>query len=115
MVNLEIKGEIPVKKNTQRIGKYGGIYKDPAVKNFEEMVGWEIRLKRLEPIEGKVRVVVAIKVKKDKRDLDGMVTTLLDSMQYGGLIPNDKNVVAIEAYKAVGDEDLATIKVFQAQ
>lgn len=114
MVTLKLKGEIPVKKNTQRIGKYGGIYKDPDAKAFEEMVGWEIRLQRLEPIEGPVRVLVAIRAKRDKRDLDGMVTSILDGLQYGGLIKNDKLVVAIEAYKALGDTDEAVVKVFPA-
>lgn len=107
---LTINGDVPVKKNRQRIGKHGGIYKDPASRDFEELVGWEAKVQKLVPVKGKVKVTIAVRVKRD-RDADGVATTMLDAMQYAGLIENDKHVMELHVYKTQGDDPKCVVRV----
>jgi Holliday junction resolvase RusA-like endonuclease len=100
VIELDIKGEIPVKKNRQRIGAHGGIYKDPASREYEEMVGWECRLKRIEPIEGPFAIGGVFYI-NPRKDLDGVLTTLLDALQRAGAIENDKLLSEIRLLKKI--------------
>lgn len=114
MIELTIRGDIPVKKNTQRIGRHGGIYKNPEVTAYEELLGWEARLKRLEPIEGPFAFSGTFHIRGPK-DLDGVVTTILDCLQKAGLIENDKYLHELRSVKKVpiptGDQEHVTFKV----
>ena len=93
-MNLKIRGNIPVKKNRQRIGKHGGIYKPAEVDAYEELVGWVARIQKAEPVLGRFTISGVFKIRSTK-DLDGVLTTILDSLQRHGLIENDRYLVGI--------------------
>jgi Holliday junction resolvase RusA-like endonuclease len=103
-VTLTYKGEIPVKKNTQRIGKHGGIYKAQKASDFEDQIGWEWRLTRQEPITGAFRIKSGYFCITARKDLDGCLTTLLDALQYAGAIENDKLLVEIGNVRKVSTQ-----------
>jgi len=117
MFRLTINGTIPVKKNRQRIGRNGGIYKPKEVTEYEELFGWEARLKRLEMVPGKFAISGTFRVKKTK-DLDGCLTTILDCLQKHGLIENDKYLAMIHDLEKIdlqpGEEESVTIQVTPA-
>lgn len=87
--NITILGIIPVKKNKQRISRYGGIYKDPDVVSYETSLGFQAYAQGARPITGHFELWAEFHIRKNK-DLDGVLTTLLDSLQIAGLIENDK-------------------------
>lgn len=104
MIRLTYKGEIPVKKNRQRISRHGGIYKDPASANFEFQIGWEWRLTRQEPILGPFKIVSAYFCITGRKDLDGCLTSLLDALQNAGAIENDKHLMEIDKTRKVATQ-----------
>lgn len=101
MTTLKIEGTIPVKKNRQRIGAHGGIYKDPHVRAYEELVGWEIRLARIEMIDGPFEISAEFQILATK-DLDGVLTTVLDALQAGGAIKNDRDLLRLRDVRKIG-------------
>ena len=100
-MKLTYQGEIPVKKNTQRISKHGGIYKPKNAADFEETIGWEWRLTRQEPVPGTFKIVSGAFYIPERKDLDGCLTSLLDALQYAGAIENDRLLRSINDLKKI--------------
>lgn len=92
------QGEIPPKKNKYRVGKGGRFYKPSDVNDFATQVGWGLKAQKAKLMKGKVRVFVQIFMKRD-RDIDNCLGAVFDAIQEGGLIENDKMIVAVEAEK----------------
>lgn len=111
-MELTVTGNIPVKKNRQRIGMYGGIYKAPEVSDYEDLVGWEARLKRCEPVHGPFQVSGTFRIRSAK-DLDGVLTTVLDCLQKHGYIDNDKLMVRIRDLEKVpiGPKEVESVTI----
>ena len=95
-LTLTTKGEVPSKKNSYRYGRYG-LYKPKNITDFEQMVADEISAQKCRRhMEGVLSVKITIYTARNG-DLDNRVTTLLDAIQYGGLIKNDRDVKHITA------------------
>ena len=95
---IHISGEVPSKKNSYRFGSRG-IFKPPEVTEFEKMVADEILAQKARKyLSGPLYVQIVIKT-ASTGDLDNKVTTLLDAIQYGVMIKNDRDVVRILADK----------------
>lgn len=92
MQEFTFPGSIPSKKNTQRIGRHGGIYKIEKVRQYEQDIAAELMVQKAKPIEGKMIVYLEIVYDRDK-DLDNSEGTLYDALQYGGLYKNDIDIV----------------------
>ena len=114
MTEITIHGTIQVKKNRQRIGRHGGIYKDPEVKEYEELVAKHILLSRAKHISGPFVFSGEFYISA-RKDLDGVVTTMLDCLQNGGLIENDKYCMEFQSVKKIpiakGEEEKAIIRI----
>lgn len=96
------------KKNSWSRGKNGGIYIPGKVRSELDDFLWQLKKVRSayapEPLEGNLSVEVGF-YNQQKKDLDNMTTTLLDLLQKGRIIKNDKDVVRLSAWKSVGDFD----------
>lgn len=116
MLELTVEGNIPVKKNRQRIGANGGIYRPKEVNEYEDLFGWEARIKRLEPVLGTFAIEGDFHIKESK-DLDGVLTTVLDCLQKFGYIENDKYLRQIRMLTKFpvkrGDNERVTIRVIE--
>ena len=91
-------GEVPSKKNSYTRGRGGRVYKAQRVVDYEEQVADELLEQKVKEIKGPMAVSIEIGHKK-RKDLDNVVTTLLDAMQYGGLYEDDNEIIAIQAKK----------------
>lgn len=99
-IKLVIRGEVPSKKNSYRLGKRG-LFKPPNIKAFEELVFWRLKEERAPCLEGKISLDLTF-FTATNGDLDNKITTLLDALQdngAGGLFPNDRDVEVISAVK----------------
>lgn len=113
MYKLVLQGEIPTKKNRQRIGvsKNGRplIYKPQVVKDFENMVAQEVMVQKVRKIYGPVELSVLYVYGKHEPDLDGTITSIMDALQYAGVFEDDAQVVRIhdcEKRKSASKEDM---------
>ena len=94
---ISISGEVPVKKNSYQIGKNGGLYKPKKITDFEELVSGELLAQKIKAIPDDAEITIesaVFYIKRDK-DLDGMMTTVLDALQDGGMFKNDSKVMRI--------------------
>lgn len=102
--DITITGHIPVKKNKWKYGRNGRVYKPQECVDFEENVRWEVIAQRIKNIDHLVTdegiQIEAIFITGGKeRDLDGMMTTIIDALQDAGVFENDKKVLRIVGYK----------------
>jgi Holliday junction resolvase RusA-like endonuclease len=99
MQTFTFYGDVPTKKNRQRIGLSRSgrplIYKPEAVKAFEQKVQDEVLVRRGREILGDMQVSVTLIYGKHEPDLDGTITTVLDALQDAGLFANDAKVTRI--------------------
>jgi len=115
MIQVEIVGRIPSKKNNKRIIKVGGRYmliSSKAWVEFEKKILPEIQ-KQVKGISVPVRdtceVRIDVKLKgKVRVDLDNTVSGVLDILQKAGVIEDDNLVVVIQASKNGGHKDFST-------
>lgn len=98
MFEITILGEIPSKKNRQRISARGGIYKAKDAREFEAMVAKEVLVSRAKEITGPMSIKIQVYTKR-QGDLDNQITSLLDALQYAGLYKNDREITEIHARK----------------
>jgi Holliday junction resolvase RusA-like endonuclease len=114
MHTLVIAGDIPCKKNRQRIGKHGGIYKDPKVRDYEELVAWEVKLQRMEPIVGPFNLEAVFTINA-RKDIDGALTTILDCLERAGAIENDRDCIGLSCAKiATKGQEQVTVTITPA-
>jgi len=99
-IELSIEGNIPVKKNKQRRGQHGGIYKHADVRAYEEIFAWEAIRQRPQPVRGPFAISGTFRLKSTK-DVDGTLTTILDCLQQCELIDNDKMLTVIRDVRKV--------------
>lgn len=110
---FNIVGDIPAKKNNYR-SSGGKFYIDK--KANKGIYGILVQLassrnRPKTPIVHPIRVVVEIYTPNMRRDLDNMITTLLDCMQKAGIIKNDNQVVALSGMKIRSKESSARIVI----
>ena len=93
MIQIKIAGKIPVKKNSYLTNGRGGMYKPRDVTDYEELVAWHC-LKHKGAITGTFGIRGTFKLIK-RKDIDGVLTTLLDCLERCGVIRNDNDLMEI--------------------
>ncbi len=88
----------PTLNETYRMGK-GHYYKSKETKEWQEMVGWEIKrhYKSLHRLTGPLYVGLSLYLKRD-RDIDSSTKGTLDSLE-GLVYENDKQIVHLNVKK----------------
>lgn len=114
MIQVAIAGTIPAKKNTQRISKHGGIFKQQEVRDYEDLVAWHM-LKHKGAITGTFGVRGTFTIAK-RKDMDNALTTLLDCLQRCGVIRNDNDWLHTDGLTKVptkkGEEERCDIELY---
>lgn len=116
MFSFTLLGEMPSKKNNYRHSvTTRRVYIDKAIQ-----IGIDSFLYQLPKIRNKLGIkqpidapiVVQIEFYGDlKRDLDNVVTTLLDILQKGQIIKNDKQVFKLVATKCYNDKPYVVVHI----
>ena len=102
---ITITGHIPVKKNSYRISRNGGVYKPESVTDYETTVAQDVLVQRIRNMDEAIAASDTFEVQflfligGKMRDTDGLVTTVLDALQDAGVFTDDKCVNKITAYR----------------
>jgi crossover junction endodeoxyribonuclease RusA len=99
-LSLTIEGE-PVAKARPRLGANGNIYTPKASRVYEELVAWYA--KRLPIYDGEVLLNVTFYCSPSRKlpDLDNLIKSLLDGLQKGGALIDDRQVSEINAKRVL--------------
>ena len=100
---LKLYGEIPAKKNRQRAVDFGGgrlgVMKADVIREVEDMVSGEVMGQKIPSFHDKeVHLKVEIGYRRN-RDVDGVLTTVMDCLQFAGVYDNDMQVTHAVATK----------------
>ena len=93
-----VKTNIPVKKNSYKIGNKR-LYKPKEITEFEDEFGcalMEQGLSYKNQIKGPFKISATFYVKNMAKDMDGMLTSVLDCLELYEIIENDKYMHFIE-------------------
>lgn len=94
-------------RTTWRTGK-PIFYKEPKVKDFEEMAGWQLK-KLKTPISGDLELEVIFIFEKQstfkRRDLDNCLKLTQDVLKEYGIIEDDNQIIKIVCEKQIGKKD----------
>lgn len=96
-IKFVLEGEMPSKKNRWSRGKNGQVYIPADVKKELDDFLWQLasiraKQKIIKPLVGEMRIEVSFYGQGEKKDLDNLFTTLLDLLQKGQIIKNDRYV-----------------------
>ena len=118
-VRFEVFGEPPSKSNSYRIitlrnkaGKpHGSLAKSPELKKWEVNFGKQIpfEYRRLELAED-LHVTLDVYLSSHRKDLDNAAKGVLDCLQKGGVIKNDRLVTRLLMRKHI-DRDRPRVKI----
>lgn len=99
-LNITFKGAVPSKKNSYRIGNRR-LFKPQELTDFDDLFYYQFHAqhKGHKPIVAKqITMFIHFRLHTD-RDLDNMITTVMDAMQFAGVIKNDKYITTIHSTK----------------
>lgn len=105
MLSFTLEGSMPSKKNNYRhSAKSGKVFIEKGTQIHIDHFVWQIAGLKLKGLISKQSIVEDISVSiqfvgESRRDLDNMVTTLLDILQKTKIIKNDSQIKKIEAEK----------------
>ena len=105
-MSIIIRGRVISKKNNHAGGNNRFFITSKRYKEFETDALWQIKGKKLSS-QTNIRLVFNMKGRLDT-DLDNMITSVIDVLQKGGLIVNDKTLIHIDAYKEYGATNFYT-------
>lgn len=105
-MTIIIKGRVISKKNNKIASNNRFFSTSKRYKEFETDALWQIKGKRIAS-QTDIQLVFHMKGHLDT-DLDNMVTSVIDVLQKGGLIVNDKTLTHIDAYKEYGADEFYT-------
>lgn len=80
-------------------------------------MAWTTKIERIEQVRGKFSLSGQVRIVKAK-DLDGVLSTILDGLQLAGVIENDKYLTEIKDLTKIvvaKDEESATIVLAQLE
>jgi len=106
IISLKLTGETPAKKNRWAIGRHGKIYLPADVKNWNTDVLWQIKAQTRNKIKlqsKKLGLKADIYVQRVK-DLDNLLSSIMDALQQSGVIANDNRIVEIHAMRYKADK-----------
>lgn len=108
VVELVIPGR-PVAKGRPRLGR-GGTYTPAATREFEALVAWHARAMRLRLGGATVHVTIELWSRTPLRgDIDNYAKAVLDGLQKGGAIDNDRQVASLQVQFVIGSEDKTVV------
>jgi len=94
---IMLDGNIPVKKNSKQIIYVRGksiIISSKSHKEWHARAMWQLKAQRLTPIKGPVKIeIIAWFKTKRKKDLDGVLSTVLDLLVDAGIIEDDSHTI----------------------
>ena len=105
MYKFTLIGQLPAKKNSWKMGKYG-IYQSKT----KEIDGFILQLKTQMvdrsalPLKGRCSLNLSL-WQSDRTDLDGQITTLADILQTAGIVENDRQIKHIVAEKFIDNKN----------
>ena len=117
MTNLfTLNGVVPSKKNAWRRGKNGNVYVNDQIQADIDALVIQARvyLNRMGhaiPKGDSLEIWLYFWVKKMNKDLDNMVSTLLDVLQKGQIVENDKLFHCIHAEQNIGPSEKVDIRI----
>ncbi len=117
-IEFTILGQPPSKSNSYRVGKVAGhgmLYKSKELKKYEEHFQIQIPSKyRGVKIEGDLCVSIICFFSSRRPDLDNAAKALLDCLQNGGVIKNDRSFIEVHLYKKLDkDNPRAIISIYR--
>lgn len=100
-----LEGRVPSKKNNYRRGVSGRMFvADKTAADIDALL-WQLkRVTKIHfgwPMTKPLSITLKFFVHADRQDLDNMITTMLDVLQKGGVIKNDRQVHMLMGYKMV--------------
>lgn len=117
-LNFTFKGAVPSKKNSYRIGnsKWGRrkLFKPQELTDFDDLFYYQFheQYKGHKTILAKQITMFIHFCLHTDRDLDNMITTVMDAMQFAGVVKNDKYINAIHATKKkLGPKEQAHVDI----
>lgn len=116
MISINLEGEMPSKKNNYRHSmRNGRVYIPEGTKILIDFFLWQIIQSRsktglTKAIESPVAITIVF-YGDNRRDLDNMVTTLLDILQKADVIKNDKQVFRLSASKCYNKTPYLTVQI----
>lgn len=94
---IVLEGNIPVKKNSKQIIYVRGkpiIISSKSHKEWHTRAMWQLKAQRLKPIKGPVKIEMVAEFKtKRKKDLDGVLSSILDLLVDAGIIEDDTHTI----------------------
>lgn len=88
----------------------GRMVKTDEYKRWKIAAGWSIKAQRQgEPLDGPATVTLSLKRPRKNADIDNRIKPVLDALEAGGAIVNDKNVTSICAAWASHDGCIVTV------
>lgn len=104
-MNITLWGNIPSKKNTWKVNRYGKVYQSQQ-DAINELLGQAVAQKlQYASLPIKNNCVLVLKVYGDNRnDLDNQLTTVCDILQKSGIVVNDRLIKRIDAEKIIDRE-----------
>ncbi len=104
---VKIPGEIPSKKNAYQRLASGRVFKPKDITDFEQLVEQCVMAYAVKEVIGEFSLVIRIKTKDNRRDVDNQATTIIDALQDAGVYKNDRYLISLQASKTkvedVGD------------
>jgi len=98
----------PVPKGRPRIGTSGTVYTPKPTRDYEQAVAWAVRASRGR-VEGDCEVFITIRGKTQRGDIDNIAKALLDGLEKGGGITNDRQVVRLDVRWVQGEPEQAEL------
>ena len=81
----------PVAKGRPRMGAHG-VYTPKTTRDYEERVAWLVKASRGR-VEGPCEVFITIHARGNRPDIDNVAKIILDGLQKGSGIANDRDVI----------------------
>lgn len=109
MTTLEIPGR-PVPKKRPRLGRRG-TYTPKETRAYEELVAWHARRARVrfsEPVHVSIRLWSE---KPLRGDIDNYAKSILDGLQLGEAIENDRQVVLLTIQFVIGHDNKTVVEI----
>lgn len=109
-VVIEVEGA-PVPKPRTRRARNGHLFIPPAASRHQAAIGWHARQHYGAYRSGPVRVSVVFFEARWRGDLDNLAKLVLDGLQDGGVIGNDRQVVELFCARRKSPDERTWIRV----
>lgn len=92
-VKFSVRGKIPSVKNTLRCANGRFYHSDNSIANYKKLFSLLTPLACKDKIKGEFRVVLKIVRDSKRSDPTNKIDTIMDAMEFSGVIENDRKAV----------------------